>query len=79
MYHLVEKYNLEYKESEESSAYNIEERVNFLKGSFNLLDVDDSMLENMTQEPDSEERYDTTTNEFPNEDDLDNIHDESYD
>lgn len=79
MYHLVEKYNLEYKESDESSAYNIEERVNFLKGSFNLLDVDDSMLENMTQEPDSEERYDTTTNEFPNEDDLDNIHDVSYD
>ena len=44
-----------------------------------ILDTDDSMLENMTQEPNLEERYDTTTNEFSNEDDLENIYDGSYD
>ena len=75
LYHEAEKYHQDYLESDESAAYNINERTNYLKELVNTGEIDPSLLQNLAQSPEDTDLYNLQPNDDDaHEDDLDTIH-----
>ena len=75
LYHEAAKYHQEYQESDESAAYNINERINYLKELVDTGEIDPSLLQNIAQSPEDTDLYNLKPNDDDaHEDDLDTIH-----
>ena len=74
LYHEAEKYNLDFQQSEEAAAYNIDDRINYIKELVDTGEVDPDLLQELSQDPQDDDLYNLETTEDAHEDDLDNLY-----